>query len=86
VFRTFKAKAILLPAVVLWAPASRGRRQAFSSIPSVVFHPRNPHDVEDDDDTREQIEAAITNSGVDAGGWGDGSLCAYHTEQVAKDD
>jgi hypothetical protein len=43
------------------------------------------YDVEDDD-VRERIEAAITNSGVDTGGWGDGSLCAYHNEQAAKDD
>ena len=40
----------------------------------------------DDDDIRERIVAAITNSGVDTGGWGDGSLCAYHNEQSAKDD
>lgn len=43
------------------------------------------YDVEDDD-IRERIEAAISNSGVDTGGWGDGSLCAYHNEQAAKDD
>ena len=35
---------------------------------------------------RERIEAAIRNSAVETGGWGDGSLCAYHNEQMAKDD
>ncbi|MEX4009843.1 GTP pyrophosphokinase [Neoaquamicrobium sediminum] len=44
------------------------------------------YDVEDDDDIRERIETAVTNSGVDTGGWGDGSLCAYHNEQAGKDD
>jgi putative GTP pyrophosphokinase len=38
------------------------------------------------DDIRERIEARIRNSAVETGGWGNGSLCAYHNEQMAKDD
>ena len=37
------------------------------------------YDVEDKD-IRERIETAITNSGVDTEGWGDGSVYAYHNE------
>lgn len=46
------------------------------------------YEISDDeaDDIRERIEAAIRNSAVETGGWGDGSLCAYHNEQMAKDD
>ncbi len=46
------------------------------------------YDISDDDadDIRERIEAAVRNSAVETGGWGDGSLCAYHNEQMAKDD
>ena len=40
----------------------------------------------DADDVHEQIEAALRASGAETGGWGDGLLCAYHNEQVAKDD
>lgn len=40
----------------------------------------------DDADVHERIEAALSASGVETGGWGDGLLCAYHNEQVAKDD
>lgn len=41
---------------------------------------------DDADDAHERIETAIRASGVEIGGWGDGSLCAYHNEQAAKDD
>jgi ppGpp synthetase/RelA/SpoT-type nucleotidyltranferase len=34
----------------------------------------------------ERLEQAIRNSGVEVGGWGSGSLCAYHNEQMSKDD
>ncbi len=40
----------------------------------------------DADDAHERIEMALRGSGVETGGWGDGSLCAYHNEQAAKDD
>ena len=38
------------------------------------------------DDACERIERALRASGVETGGWGDGSLCAYHNEQAARDD
>ncbi len=46
------------------------------------------YEISDDesDDIRERIEAALRNSAVETGGWGDGALCAYHNEQMAKDD
>ena len=33
-----------------------------------------------------RIETAIRRSSTETGGWGDGSLCAYHNEQASKDD
>jgi hypothetical protein len=33
-----------------------------------------------------RIEMAIRRSSTETGGWGDGSLCAYHNEQASKDD
>ena len=42
--------------------------------------------VEDDADFIEQIEDAVGRSGLESGGWGDGSLCAYHNEQQARND
>ncbi len=41
---------------------------------------------DDDGDVIERIVAAIEPSGLETGGWGDGSLCAYHNEQQAKND
>jgi hypothetical protein len=41
---------------------------------------------DDDGDLSERIEVAIRRSSNETGGWGDGSLCAYHNEQAAKDD
>ena len=41
---------------------------------------------EDDADFMEQIEDAVGRSGLESGGWGDGSLCAYHHEQQARND
>ncbi|MGH7356907.1 MAG: hypothetical protein ACRELS_20300 [Candidatus Rokuibacteriota bacterium] len=38
------------------------------------------------DEAVERLEQAIRNSGVEVGGWGGGSLCAYHNEQMSKDD
>ena len=40
----------------------------------------------DDADISERIETAIQSSGVETGGWGDGSLCAYHDEKVTRAD
>ena len=34
----------------------------------------------------EQIEDAVGRSGLESGGWGNGSLCAYHYEQQARND
>jgi hypothetical protein len=34
----------------------------------------------------ERIVAAVDKSSAETGGWGDGSLCAYHYERAAKDD
>ena len=46
------------------------------------------YDMADDevDNISERIETAICNSATETGGWGNGSLCAYHNEQMAKDD
>ena len=41
---------------------------------------------DEDGDLSERIEVAIRRSSPETGGWGDGSLCAYHNEQAAKDD
>ena len=41
---------------------------------------------EDDANVHERIEAALRISGTETGGWGDGSLCAYHYEQVSRKD
>lgn len=39
------------------------------------------------DDAFDRIENAVIGSSVDTGGWdGDGSLCAYHANQITKDD
>ena len=39
---------------------------------------------DDDGDVIERIVAAIEPTGLETGGWGNGSLCAYHNEQQAK--
>lgn len=44
------------------------------------------HDAGDVDGAQARIEAALSASGVETGGWGEGSLCAYHHDQSAKDD
>ena len=45
------------------------------------------YDAADKDGTlHERIETAVRRSSAETGGWGDGSLCAYHNEQMAKDD
>ena len=56
--------------------------QAFSFAEAAAQH----YEVleEHDADVHERIETALRASGVETGGWGDGSLCAYHTEQAAK--
>ena len=41
---------------------------------------------DEDGDVMERIVAAIEPSGLETGGWGDGSLCAYHNAQGTKDD
>ena len=55
----------------------------FSFAEAAVQHYELSDDVADV--AHERIEAAIRASGVETGGWGDGSLCAYHNEQVSKD-
>ena len=57
--------------------------QPFSFAESAVQHYEIPG--EHDADVHERIEAALRVSGAETGGWGDGSLCAYHNEQAAKD-
>ena len=58
--------------------------QPFSFAESAVQHYEIP--AERDADVHERIEAALYASGAETGGWGDGSLCAYHHEQAAKDN
>jgi hypothetical protein len=41
---------------------------------------------DEDGDLHQRIEKAIRLSSAETGGWGDGSLCAYHNDQAAKDD
>jgi hypothetical protein len=40
----------------------------------------------DADAAQMRIENALRTSGAETGGWGDGTLCAYHNEQATKDD
>ena len=40
----------------------------------------------DADDAHERIENAVRSSGVEIGGFEEGNLCGYHSEQAAKDD
>lgn len=50
---------------------------------SVLRH----YDAADDDgETQERIETAVLRSAAETGGWGDGSLCAYHNDQASKHD
>ena len=45
------------------------------------------YDTNDEDgELQNRIEAAIRRSSTETGGWGNGSLCAYHNELAAKDD
>ena len=77
-----------------WAEALEAKKECGVCSTSIVdasdfaeaalSHYRVPDD--EADDIRNRINAAIRNSAVDSGGWGDGSLCAYHNEQMAKDD
>jgi hypothetical protein len=41
---------------------------------------------DEDGELQNRIETAIRRSSTETGGWGDGSLCAYHNEQASKDD
>jgi putative GTP pyrophosphokinase len=38
------------------------------------------------DEVHARVEKALCNSGIETGGWGDGVFCAYHNEQVEKDE
>lgn len=58
--------------------------QPFSFAEAAVQHYGVPE--ANDTDIHERVEAALRASGAETGGWGDGSLCAYHNEQAAKDD
>ena len=58
--------------------------QAFSFAEAAVQHYEIPE--EHDADVHERIETALLASGAEIGGWGDGSLCAYHNEQEAKEN
>jgi len=41
---------------------------------------------DEDGELQNRIQMAIRDSSAETGGWGDGSLCAYHNEQASKDD
>ena len=58
--------------------------QPFSFAESVVLFYEISE--EGDSDVHKRIEAALRASGAEIGGWGDGSLCAYHNEQVSLED
>ena len=57
---------------------------SYSFAESAVQHYEVPEDK--GEELHQRIENALNNSGVDTGGWGDGSLCAYHNEQAARED
>ncbi|MDE2717987.1 MAG: hypothetical protein OXI33_13395, partial [Chloroflexota bacterium] len=56
--------------------------QSFSFAESVVRHYEVPAD--QDGDVLERIEVALVASGAETGGCGDGSLCSYDNEQMAR--
>lgn len=58
--------------------------QPFSFAEAVVYH-YGASEAEADD-AHERIESAVRSSGVEIGGYEEGNLCAYHSEQAAKDD
>ena len=58
--------------------------QPFSFAEAAVQHYETSE--VDDADVHERIEAALRASSAETGGWGDGSLCACHNEQTAKDE
>ena len=58
--------------------------QPFSFAEAVVYH-YGASEAEADD-AHERIENAVRSSGVEIGGFEEGNLCAYHSEQAAKDD
>ena len=82
------------PDIETWADALGATRvcmtcgetivQPFSFAEAVVEH----YGVSeaDADDAHERIENAVRSSGIEIGGYEEGSLCAYHNEQAAKDD
>jgi hypothetical protein len=47
---------------------------------------RHYNAADEDGALHQRIETAILRSSTETGGWGGGSLCAYHNERAAKDD
>ena len=82
------------PDIETWADALGATRacmtcgetivQPFSFAEAVVYH-YGASEAEADD-AHERIENAVRSSGVEIGGYEEGNLCAYHSEQAAKDD
>ena len=82
------------PAIETWAEALEATSacttcgttivQPFSFAEAVVYH-YGASEAEADD-AHERIENAVRSSGVEIGGYEEGNLCAYHSEQVANDD
>lgn len=58
--------------------------QPFSFAEAVIYHYGTSE--AEADDAHERIENAVRSSGVEIGGFEEGNLCAYHSEQAAKDD
>ena len=58
--------------------------EAFSFAEAAAQHYNIPE--EDSADVHQRIETALDASGVEIGGWGDGSLCGYHNDQMERDD
>lgn len=56
----------------------------YSFAESAVEHYQVPEEAAAN--VHERIETAVSRSSAETGGWGDGSLCAYHNERAAKDD
>ena len=58
--------------------------QPFSFAEAAVDHYSDSE--MDADDASARIESAIRSSGFEIGGYEEGNLCAYHSDQAAKDD
>ncbi len=57
--------------------------QPYAMAEELVHYYNVPHSRTDD--AHKRIERALRDSDIEVGGWGDGTLCAYHNEQASKE-